>query len=73
MNKVVRNEWRKLTATYINGVAIAVVAVGALAPAAGFAQTGVLSAAATALLVVCFMVSGALHLWALRWLRGMEE
>ncbi|KAA0124499.1 amino acid transporter protein [Methylobacterium sp. P1-11] len=67
--KLVGNERAKLTATYINGLAIAVFAVGGFAPfiaALGVAteQHGFL-AGALLLLGVCSLTSGALH-WVAR-------
>ena len=38
MNKLVRNEERKLTATYFNGVAVAVMAAGTFAPVVAIMQ-----------------------------------
>ena len=62
---LIANETNKLAATYVNGVAIAVLAIGGLAPM--FAQSGsTLSdwrAPVTAFLCLC--VSGGLH-WAAR-------
>ena len=53
MNKTVRNERRKLTASYLNGIAIAVLAVGGFAPLANFAQTGGTGTASIVLFVIC--------------------
>lgn len=74
MNKAVRNERRKLTATYFNGIAIALFAIGGLAPAAGLLQ-GLTSSRTTtiALIVICIVLSGALHLAARAVLGGIEE
>lgn len=71
---LVHNEQRKLTATYLNGLAIALFAVGGLAPifsfafgsAAGQPFWTVLIAAA-----ICIFVSGILHLVARRSLKGL--
>lgn len=74
MNKLVRNERRKLTATYLNGLAIAVFAVGGLAPVAGLIQGTVGSVAGPAtLVIICLLLSGVLHWVALLMLKGMEE
>lgn len=74
MNKLVRNERRKLTATYLNGLAIAVFAVGGLAPIAGLILGTVGSVAGPAILVaICLLLSGVLHWVALLMLKGMEE
>lgn len=68
---LVHNERTKLTATFLNGVAIAVVAIGGLAPAV--AVVGGASNLAVATLVVQFMVclagGGILH-FAARWVLG---
>lgn len=62
---LIANETNKLAATYVNGVAIAVLAVGGLAPM--FAQSGSMPSdwrvPVTAILCLC--VSGGLH-WAAR-------
>jgi hypothetical protein len=60
---LVRNERTKLTATYLNGVAIAFAALGAIAPWIAYAQ-----GAATRLIVaglstvICVALSVSLHL-----------
>ncbi|WP_082487694.1 MULTISPECIES: hypothetical protein [unclassified Methylobacterium] len=67
--QLIANERAKLTATYVNGVAIAVLAVGGLAPL--FSQRGAGAAApdrpwlTPVLSLLCICVSGALH-WAAR-------
>lgn len=74
--KLVRNERAKLSATYINGVAVAVLAVGGLAPL--FAQrppgpadpSGAIGTAITS--VVCVVVSAILHWTARTVLRGLR-
>jgi hypothetical protein len=71
---LIENERVKLTATYINGVAIAVFAIGSLAPSvasltssAGYLpETGL---AATG----CIAASGALHFTARRILKGLRH
>jgi len=40
VNKLVRNEQNKLTATYLNGIAVALFAVGGFAPLASVAVGG---------------------------------
>ncbi|WP_053078538.1 hypothetical protein [Methylobacterium tarhaniae] len=86
--KLVSNEQAKLTATYVNGIAIATFAVGCLAPliAAGGTihdidpglRTGILrfqitaSAASLVISVVCFFTSGFLHWIARRVLRSLQ-
>jgi hypothetical protein len=74
---LVRNEKAKLTATYVNGLGIAIFAVRSLAP-----LFNTLSSATApglpywALAIVsglCFAGSVALHLFARRILEGLEE
>ncbi|RZK81405.1 MAG: amino acid transporter protein [Methylobacterium sp.] len=66
---LIANERAKLTATYVNGVAIAVLAVGGLAPL--FSQRAASAAPpdqpwlTPVLSLLCICVSGALH-WAAR-------
>lgn len=72
-NKTVRNERRKLTATFMNGIAIALFAVGGLAQVASMTTTGRVSGPATFLAAVCILVSVALHLAARASLGGMED
>jgi hypothetical protein len=74
VNKLVRNEQAKLTATYINGLAIGIFAVGAFAPVANFAAAGQAGGWPLFLLVVgCLLSSVALH-YVARWmLRKLEE
>lgn len=69
------NERAKLTATYINGVAVALIAVGGFSPA--FAPKPAQIAAAPSTLTylsvgVCFGVSIALHLVARSILRSLR-
>ncbi len=73
MTKAERNERRKLSANYANGVAIAMIAVGGFAPLAAIVQTGNVNAASLVLFVICFVGSGSLHLFALKLLAGMED
>ncbi len=72
---VVENEQVKLTATYLNGLAIAIFAVGGLAPlvsiVSGTAHPSALLPIA-ALTTVCVLLSGALHLIAKRHLRQLQ-
>ncbi|CAA2107714.1 hypothetical protein MBUL_04299 [Methylobacterium bullatum] len=68
-SQLVANERAKLTATYVNGVAIAVLAVGGLAPL--FAQRAIAAGPpgqpwlTRVLSLLCICVSGVLH-WAAR-------
>lgn len=73
--KLVENERVKLTATYLNGVAIALMTAGVLAPVIGLI-TGTIVAGPwqlAALVVSCMLISGALHLAARFLLRGLKE
>jgi len=70
---LVRNEQTKLTATYFNGLAIAVAAIGGIAPVLAYALGSttrplwiVASAAA-----ICVLVSSVLHFFARRILRNL--
>ncbi len=72
-NKLVRNEQRKLTATYVNGVALALIAVGVFAQVVAFAQSLTLTLAAMLVMVSCSMMSLVLHWIARRVLGGLEE
>ena len=74
MGKLVDNEQRKLSATYLNGIAIALITVGVLAPLVAM-LTGALSNPFIGLSLAagCIALSVALHLGA-RWtLRELEE
>ena len=70
---LVHNERTKLTATYLNGLAIALFAVGGLAPifshAFGAEPRPLWTLAAAA--AICLVGSAALHLWARRILKGL--
>jgi hypothetical protein len=77
MNKTVRNERRKFTASWLNAIATALVAAGVFAPVAsqiyGFGsnradQTLVLTSSA-----VCVAMSLVLHLSGRQVLGGLEE
>jgi Na+/melibiose symporter-like transporter len=70
----IRNERTKLTATWLNGLSVALYAVGGLAPLA----SSVYNADGPSLLIavgttVCIMAATALHLFARRYLRGMKS
>jgi hypothetical protein len=73
VNKVVRNEERKLTATYFNGIAIAVMAAGTFAPVVAIMQSGDIDGTSGPFVIGCILVSVALHSFARLFLRGMEE
>jgi hypothetical protein len=77
MSKLVNNEQRKLTATYLNGLGIAIFAVGMVAP---FVATGLHppSDRGHSLLVVVLglssmLTSGASHMLARSILKGLVE
>jgi hypothetical protein len=72
---LVRNEQAKLSATYLNGIALAVAAVGGIAPwitllaldsGTGVARLAVIS-------VICFSLSGGLHYVARKILTKLRE
>lgn len=75
-DKLVANERRKLSATYLNGLAVAVFAVGGFAP---FISTVLASGSGAqspflvlAVMAVCWMVSGAIHSAARASLKGLQ-
>lgn len=72
--KLVANESAKLTATYVNGVAIAILAVGGLAPVFSGRLAGIDFGAALlgANLLLCAMTSAALHWLGRRILRTLR-
>jgi hypothetical protein len=74
MGAFVRNERTKLTATYLNGLAIAILAVGALAPVINVASGQAKPTISTALTpAICALISVALHLVARRLLKALED
>jgi hypothetical protein len=72
---LIGNEQAKLSATYLNGVAVAVVAIGGIAPwITLLAQESGPGVGRLALIsVVCFSLSGALHYTARALLRRLRE
>jgi hypothetical protein len=71
---LVRNERTKITATYLNGLAVAIFAIGSLAPivSAANAQASIgwqLAISAT----ICAFASIVLHLFSRRILKGLQE
>ena len=72
---LVDNEKAKLSATYLNGLAIAVMAVGGFAPLVSFPFSGDGRSLWTTVMVVviCIVISIALHLIARRVLAGLKE
>lgn len=72
-NKLVRNEQTKLTATFINGGAIALLGVGGLAPLAAIVQSDEVSPIVVMFVVGCLVAGAALHSLARQHLRWLEE
>ena len=75
-HKLVANERRKLSATYLNGVAVAVFAVGGFAP---FISTVLATGSGPqspflvlGVMAICWMVSGAIHSAARASLKGLR-
>lgn len=71
---LVHNEQTKLTATYLNGLAIALFAVGGLAPAFSYTFGSIAGQplwAVAVVAVICLVVSATLHLIARRILRDL--
>jgi hypothetical protein len=64
VNKLVRNEQRKLTTTYLNGVGMAVFGVGGFAPVVSMTLSGPTSPIVPVLVVGCIVASIGLHLLA---------
>ncbi|MBZ9654266.1 amino acid transporter [Phyllobacterium lublinensis] len=70
----IRNEQKKLVATYLNGIAIALLVVGGFGPLFSTFYNG----QAVSILLpggasVCFAFSLALHYWARRVLKGLKS
>lgn len=72
-NKLVRNEQRKLTGTFVNGVGIAVFAIGGLSQLATMLTKGAIDATVTVFVLVCVAAALGLHSLARSTLRGLEE
>ncbi len=71
---LIRNEQTKLTATFLNGIGIAVFAVGSLAPVLS-SLNGAIGQSVTLFIGsgVCLIASGALHWTARQILKGLES
>ncbi len=72
---LVHNERVKLRATYLNGMAIAVLAVGGFAPLASYinsSATAASSGVASGLVLVCMIISWTIHRVAQRGLGDMK-
>jgi hypothetical protein len=74
MAKLVQNEQRKLSATYLNGIAIALITVGVLAPIVAL-LTGALSSPVVGLSLAagCIVLSFGIHSGARQILKRLEE
>lgn len=71
--RLIANERAKARATFLNGLGVAVLAVGGLAPVStAVAASHPPSISASVLVLVCLGTSFALHSWALRVLQGLE-
>ena len=71
---LVHNEQAKLTATYFNGLAIALFAVGGVAPVLSYVFGSMKDQplwAVTLAAAICVIVSAALHVFARRILRNL--
>jgi VIT1/CCC1 family predicted Fe2+/Mn2+ transporter len=72
--RTIHNERVKLGATWLNGLSIAVFAVGGFAPViSGFSGERSVTLLVGAVSVVCILLSGALHYWARASLRRLIE
>lgn len=74
--KLIANERVKLTATYLNGIAVAVFAVGGFAPfittALSPAPLGSSLVPVLSVMVICWIMSGAIHWMARTPLKDMR-
>ena len=73
MNKAARNEQLKLSATFLNGIAVALFAIGVFGSVFSFAQSGEIPLVTALLAPGCGLVGFALHLLGRRLLEGIEE
>lgn len=73
MNKLVRNEQQKLLASFYNGVAIAAIGVGGLAPLVGIIQSAAVSLPIAIFVAICLASSFALHSLGAAALSELEE
>jgi hypothetical protein len=72
VNKTARNERRKLSAGYLNGIALTLFGAGALGPLAAMTKDGATSTLIL-LVAICVIGSVGLHFAARRLLGGLEE
>jgi hypothetical protein len=70
--KLIRNERAKLTAMWVNGVAVASVAVGGISPSVAIFSGTASALTASALLVGWTLLAGILHLVARRLLGALR-
>ncbi|WP_420960037.1 amino acid transporter [Brucella sp. IR073] len=69
----VRNAQTKLTATWLNGISIALFAIGALTPFfSSIYSSGTLGLLVSMGIAVCFSAATGLHLLARQTLRGLK-
>jgi hypothetical protein len=73
LNKLVRNEQLKLSASYLNGAALAVLGVGGFAPVVSMSLSGPTPVLLPVLVFGCILASIGLHLLARHTLGGLEE
>jgi hypothetical protein len=73
LNKLVRNEQKKLRANLYNGVAIAAVAIGGLTQAATMVQSATILPGAPYFVVICLSAAYILHMLGWFSLRELEE
>lgn len=70
---LIHNERTKLTATYLNGIAVAIFAVGGFAPLVGWFNSGSgPGRPVIALSVICILVSAGIHLAGRFLLKGLH-
>ena len=75
LNKAARNERLKITATWLNGAAVAALAVGCFAPITGFMMSASTAPLRVLLPILAgwFVVGTVLHMVAREILRRIEE
>ena len=73
MNKLIRNEQRKLKASFYNGVAVAAVGIGGLSQAAGMVQSAYVVPAIPFFVVICLSSAYLLHMVGRAALTELEE
>jgi hypothetical protein len=72
--RAIHNERVKLGATWLNGLSIAVFAVGGFAPViSGFSGERTVTLVVGFVSVICILLSGALHYWARASLKRLIE